>query len=72
MIYRYSEIPRSERVRINDSRFAIYQNGEWKRIIYCMLKEDGGSKILMDRDFIFYKPLGEYVKEGVKRRVYED
>ena len=54
------------------SRFAIYQNGNWQRIIYCMLKEDGEIKVLVDSNFIFYKPSGEYVKEGLRRRVYEE
>lgn len=42
-----------------DSRFAIYKNGKWQRFIYR--KVDGNNKILMDRDFKFYKPLEEYV-----------
>lgn len=57
---------------MKDSRFAIYKNGKWKRFISCKLKKDGERTILVDRDFIFYKPLSEYVKEGVKRSVYED
>lgn len=57
---------------MKDSRFAIYKNGEWQRFISCKLKKDGERTILVDRDFIFYKPLSEYVKEGVKRSVYED
>lgn len=41
-----------------NSKFAIYKNGKWQRFIYR--KVDGENKILMDRDFKFYKPLEEY------------
>ena len=57
---------------MKDSKFAIYQNGNWQRFISCKLKKYGERTILVDRDFIFYKPLSEYVKEGVRRRVYEN